>query len=192
MSLKTLFPIVCLGLAIPAAVHAQGQQQQPNNNEGQPTNSENPQGITDTQVKNRFWQASLGEGRYMVALERISAISRHQYLLDGSVKVDEVTIDALGQSLVRIYYLSPITDDMRGTSTGNAAARIVDRGRNLLDQKASRTGVNVDTMVVKKYPETTHAKTIEFRVQSSEALDALYKSVHTAWENGRGRQFTIR
>ena len=192
MSLKTLFPIVCLSFAIPATVHAQGQPRQPDNNAEQQTDSENPQGITDTQVKNRFWQASLGGGSYMVALERISAISRHQYLLDGSVKVDEVTIDALGQSLVRIYFLSPVTDEMRGSSAGNAASRIVDRGRDLLDRNAGRTGVDVNTMVVKKYPETTHARTIEFRVQSSQALDALYKSVRTAWENGRGRQFTIR
>ena len=32
----------------------------------------------------RFWQASLPGGHYMVALDRISNISMHEYVLDGT------------------------------------------------------------------------------------------------------------
>lgn len=145
----------------------------------------------DTQQPNRFWQASVGGGHYMVALDRISAISRHQYLLDGGIIVDEVTVDALGQALARFYFLSPVTD-ATGNSLGNAAARIVDRGRELVDKAAATAGTNVQNMVVKKFPETTHAHTIEYRVMSAQELGGLYNSVRTAWETGHGRKFTIK
>lgn len=146
----------------------------------------------DDQVPNRFWQASVGGGHYMVALERISAISRHKYLLDGGILVDEVTVDAMGQGLVRFYFLSPLTDSMKGTGTGAAAARIVDRGRELVERASDITGSNAQNMVIKKFPETTHAREIEFRVESAAELSALYSSVRTAWENGRGRKFAIK
>jgi hypothetical protein len=47
-------------------------------------------------------------------------------------------------------------------------------------------------MVIKKFPETTHAREIEYRVESAEELGALYNSLRTAWETGRGRKFTIK
>lgn len=146
----------------------------------------------DSPQNNRFWQASVGGGHYMVALERISAISRHQYVLDGSLLVDEVTVDALGQSLVRFYFITPITDEMTGTGMGAAASRMVDRARELSERGSDVTGVDIQHMVVKKFPETTHAKQIEFRVLSEQQLTALYKSVRTAWESGRGRKFSAK
>ena len=47
-------------------------------------------------------------------------------------------------------------------------------------------------MVVKKFPDTTHARTIEYRLLSESELGALYGSVRTAWETGRGRKFRIK
>ena len=147
---------------------------------------------TDVPQKNRFWQANVSGGEYMVALDRISAISRHQYVLDGAVLVDEVTVDALGQALVRFYFLSPITDAMGGNATGRAISRVVDRGREVAEGAAGKAGINIENMVVKKFPETTHAKEIEYRVLSEQELSGLYKSVRTAWETGRGRKFAIK
>lgn len=146
----------------------------------------------DVSVKNRFWQASVSGGSYMVALDRISAISRHQYVLDGAVIVDEVTVDALGQALVRFYFLSPISDSMTGNATGNAISRVANRGREVVEGAVEKTGTDVHNMVVKKFPETTHARQIEYRVFSAEELSGIYKSVRTAWESGRGRKFTIK
>jgi hypothetical protein len=148
--------------------------------------------IEDSLQQNRFWQASVGGGHYMVQLDRISAISRHKYLLDGAIIVDEVTVDAVGQALVRFYFLTPVTDALTGNAAGNVASRIVERGRALIDKTASDAGTNVQNMVVKKFPETTHAHTIEYRVMSAEELGGLYSSVHTAWESGKGRKFTIK
>ncbi len=147
---------------------------------------------SDSPQKNRMWQANVGGGEYMVALDRISAISRHQYVLDGTVLVDEVTVDALGQALVRFYFLSPISDAMGGNAAGKAISRVVDRGREVVEGAAGRAGSDIHNMVVKKFPETTHARQIEYRVLSAEELTGLYNSVRTAWETGRGRKFAIK
>ena len=106
--------------------------------------------------------------------------------------VDEVTVDALGQALARFYFLSPVSDAMTGNAAGNVASRIVDRGRELVDKAAADAGTDVHNMVVKKFPETTHAHTIEYRVMSAEELTGLLSSVRTAWVTGRGRKFTIK
>lgn len=137
---------------------------------------------------NRFWQATLDGGHFMVALDRISSVSRHRYVLDGAVIVDEVTVDSIGQALARFYFITPITD---GTAS-NAATQLVERGKELVDQAAERTGTDVHNMVVKKYPETSHARTIEYRILSEKDLTSLYDSVKTSWENGRGRKFSTK
>ncbi|MGD7651955.1 MAG: hypothetical protein ACQCXQ_01985 [Verrucomicrobiales bacterium] len=154
--------------------------------------SSDDDGITDDARKDKLWIANVGGGEYMVRLSAIQAISRHQYVLDGAVIVDEVTVDASGQALVRFYHIEPITEGMSGSSAGKVASNVVRRGRELADKAAGRAGVNVQDMVVKKYPETTHARTIEYRVTSEQELVSLLTSVKKAWMTGRGRTFTIK
>jgi hypothetical protein len=138
---------------------------------------------------NRFWQGNMNGGEIMVAVDRIGSISKTQYLLDGGIIVTEVVIDTHGgQSLTRIYHLAPATD---GTSS-NAAAKIVDRAKELLDNTAARAGTKAHEMVQKTYPATTHAHTVEFRVMHLEDLDALYSSLKATWVTGKGRTFSIK
>ena len=147
-----------------------------------------PKKTGDSPGPPRFWQAAVPGGSYMVALDRITAISRHKYLLDGAVIVDEVTVDTVGQGLARFYFISPVTDAM----AGNAVTELANRGRELVEKAAKRVGTDAQNMVVKKYPETTHARSIEYRLLSASDLGALYSSVRNAWETGRGRQFTVK
>ncbi len=142
----------------------------------------------DSPGPTRFWQASVEGGNFMVALDRIVSVSRHQYLLDGAVIVDEVTIDTTGQALARFYFISPVTD----AGPDNALSKAADRGRELVDKAASRAGTGVQDMVVKKYPDTTHAKSLEYRMASEKQLSALLGSVRSSWETGRGRKFTAK
>ena len=183
-SISALMVVLCL-----AALQAQAQSQTAT---PAATAATNPK-IDDATQPNRFWQANFPDGgHYMVALDRISAISRHKYLLDGGIVVDEVTVDALGQALVRVYFLAPLTDVIKGSHAGATAAGMVDRARELMDKAAATAGTDAHNMVIKKFPETTHAREIEFRVESEEQLTALYTSVRTAWENGRGRKLTLK
>lgn len=146
----------------------------------------------DTELPNRFWQARMSGGHYMVAIDRISSISRHEYVLNGNAVVDEVTVDTIGQAIARFYFIRPLTDTMTGSNTGAVIGGIAERGEELLERATSIAGTNAHEKVVKTYPTTTHARAIEYRVQSAEALSALYNSVRTAWERGKGRQFTER
>lgn len=136
----------------------------------------------------RFWQAKLADGSFMVALDKITSVSRHKYVLDGSLLIDEVTVDTVGQALTRFYFISPITD----ATAANSVTGLADRGRELVDKAAERVGTKVHNMVVKKYPDTSHAKSIEFRILSEKELTALFTSVQTAWEAGRGRLFKLK
>ena len=154
-----------------------------------PTAPEKP---SDSAGANRFWQATLSGGHYMVALDRISSVSRHKYVLDGTLIVDEVTVDALGQSLARFYFITPISDAVKGNGAVGVVSSAVDRGREMIDKAAATAGTAVHEMVVKKFPETTHAHTVEFRLLSEAELTGLYDSVRGAWESGRGRKFAVK
>lgn len=136
----------------------------------------------------RFWQSNLPGGSYIVALDRISSISKHTYIIDGTLRVTEVVIDTNGNSLARFYYIIPVSED----SGSNMGANLTTRAKELLDKAGERTGVNANTIVSKQYPTTTHAKTVEFRVSDEGYLDKLYGSVRKAWVNGKGVKFTIK
>ncbi len=159
-----------------------------NTNEPDPTAEADPKKSGETPGNNRFWQANLPGGSFMVALDRIVSVSRHKYLLDGAVIVDEVTVDTDGQALARFYFIAPLTD----AAPGNSISGMATRGKELIDKAAERTGTDVQNMVVKKYPETTHARSIEYRVMSEAALSSLFASAKNAWETGRGRQFSAK
>ena len=163
-----------------------------NNEPGANPDTEAPQEdskkIDDKETRNGFWEANLAGGNYLVALGRITSVSRHKYVLDGAVIVDEVTLDTDGQALARFYFITPI--EVGGT--GAAAADAVERAAALIDGAVRRAGTDVQDMVVKKYPLTTHSKSIEYRLLSEQQLGTLYESAKTAWVTGRGRVFTGR
>jgi len=135
----------------------------------------------------RFWQANLSGGSYIVALDRITSISKHNYIIDGNIAVSEVVIDTNGNSLARFYHLEPV-----GQNASNTSKRIGERGKEILDELGQRSGMNPSNAVVKQYPTTTHAKTVEFRVFDQGDLNKLLSSVRNAWINGRGRVFTLK
>ena len=148
---------------------------------------EETQNATDEEDLRRFWQLALPDGNFMVSLDRISSIAKSSYVLDGGLIVTEVTIDTVVNALCRIYQITP-TAENGSTST---AKQLTQRARQLTDRASERTGADLANMVQKNYPTTTHAKTIEYRVQERSTLDALYGSLSTAWTQGRGRRFTI-
>ena len=179
--------LAALFLTFTVPTHAQqnrGNTNQPNATE----TDEEKSNTTESDGPRRFWQANVPNGHYMVALDRISTISMHEYLLDGGLVVNEVTIDTAGRALARFYHLEPLTD----AAGRDELSRVVDRGRELLDRAGQKTGTDAHNMAQKSYPATTHAGTIEYRIVDKRDLDALYGSLKKAWETGKGRRFSIR
>ena len=99
-----------------------------------------------------------------------------------------MVIDTSGNSLVRFYYIIPVSED----SGSNVGAGATTRIKELLDKAGERTGVNANSIVSKQYPTTTHAKTVEFRISDEGYLDKLYNSVRKAWISGKGVKFRIK
>jgi hypothetical protein len=139
----------------------------------------------DTPGQPSFWQASLSGGHYQVLLSKIVSVSRHKYLLDSALIVDEVTIDTEGGALARFYFISPLTDK----APGNTVQAVAGRAKEMADQATEKLAPGMKDMVIKKYPETTHAKTLEYRLLKEKDLTTLYTSVQNAWESGHGRHF---
>jgi len=143
---------------------------------------------TDVQTKLRFWEASLPGGKYMVALNRISSVSMHSYIINGSFIVHEVVVDTDGNALARFYAIEAVGEN----AESNIAKNLIDRGKGIIEQGGSRAGVDTNTLVEKKIDITTHAKTIEYRLFGKSDLDQLYNSASKAWKENRGRKFSIR
>jgi hypothetical protein len=99
--------------------------------------------------------------------------------------VDEVTVDTEGQSLARFYFITPVTT--AGPESGTA--KLAERALEIANKSATDKGSSAQDMVQKKYPLTTHSKTIEYRVMTEAQLTALYQSVKTAWQTGDGRVY---
>ncbi len=136
-----------------------------------------------------IWQASLPGGEYAVSTDKITSVSRHSYLLDGALVVDEVTVDTIGQALARFYFITPV--GAQGSAGGTASAAI-ERGKGILDSVGQRTGADLENMVIKKYPVTTHAKTIEYRIATQQELTNLFESAKQAWQSGQGGTFSAQ
>jgi hypothetical protein len=185
-----------LFLAVPAAAQlddvARDIEGGSNNDSGNSNNSEDADDeeskAEESDANRRFWQASVPGGHYMVAIDRISSISMHQYVMDAQLLVTEMVIDTSGRSLARFYYVTSVAE-----SSGSAtAARVVGKGRELLDRAGQRAGSSALDLAQKNYPTTSHAGMVEFRMLDLRDLNALYKSVQSAWETGKGRKITVK
>lgn len=197
---KTALLLLLTGmvLSVPTAIHAQGNNN--NNNNGQNQNQNNNRdddeeeeededsNAEESESAKRFWQATLPTGNYMAALDRISSISMHEYVLDGQLLVTEVVVDTSGRALARFYHVASVTE----AAGSNTATKLAERGRQLVDQAGERAGTNVHNLAQKNYPTTSHAGMVEYRVLHLNDLKALYKSLQSSWESNRGKTITIR
>ncbi len=105
----------------------------------------------------------------IVKLSSITSISKQTYMLEGTQRIQEVTIDTEGNNSIRFYCLSSErTRDLlnRGANT-----------RELVDRRSD----NATRLPAKKYPEATHSHNVEFQLSSPELLHQVYESVTHAW-----------
>lgn len=180
--MKTLTLVTLGALAFASAAPAQGTAQQGGTTTPSPTATADP-------IPTKFWKASLPGGEYMIALGRISSVGKHTYVTDGVARVFEVTIADSSAAVARFYFLEPVTDK----SPLNVGQVVLDRSKAIAKEVTKRTGrEDVWREVVKNYPTTTHAKTMEYRLANKANVDAIYTSVTRAWERGKGERVLVR
>lgn len=198
--MKALLLAALVG-ALTAAGHAQTAPNSTGGNNGNTGNNNTGTNTTGTntnqnpktedredETHRRFWRGNLPGGQYMVALDKITSISRHSYtIVEAGMLVDEVVIDTIGRTVARFYFVRPLSE----SANSNTANQLTQRAKELLDYGGQRAGTNAHNGVVKN-PQGLYAGTVEYRVTSAQELGALYGSVQSAWMSGRGRIFSIK
>jgi hypothetical protein len=172
---KFLLPAILLALGI---AHLTAQDSSPT-----PTPTPGTNGILS------LWRCTTPGGTYEVALRSIVSVSSCEYLVDGAARVHEVNIDTSGNMAVRFYFLEPVTTN----SPIGLGQATINKVQEIATEASERvSGDEVWKKVVKNYPTTTHAHTIEYRVDTQGALDAIFTSAEKAFRTGRGEQYTVK
>lgn len=172
--IPTLLTILSAALLASGAAHAQDASPSPT----PPLASRLP-----------LWTCSLPGGTYEVAVRSIISVSTHEYIVDGAARVTEVNVDTAGSALVRFYYLEPMTP----TSPIGLGQSAINKLQDYAKEAASRTGQDeVWQKVVKSYPTTTHARTIEYRLESKDDVDKLFTSADTAFRLQKDTKFSVK
>lgn len=130
-----------------------------------------------------FWRCELPGGIYTVSLSTISSVSVHEYVVDGAARVTELTIGTTGAVVTRFYFLQPLVLK----SPIGIGQSVIDKVQERAQDVAGRVeGAGVEPFwkkVVKNYPTTTHAHTVEYRLDNLDDIEKLRKSLETAWRN---------
>ena len=115
------------------------------------------------------------------------AVTSHEYIVDGIARVTEVNVDTNGSLLARFYYIEP----QQPNSPLGLGTATVEKAQELFKQAADKTGQDVWKKVVKNYPTTTHARTVEYRVQKREDLDKIFEAAEEAFRLQKNKSITI-
>lgn len=141
------------------------------------------------QGKIETWLAELPGGQYRVAVGAIASVSLHEYVVDNTARVTEVNIDTRGTTQVRFYFIEPNVPQAPngiGQSTLNFAEEKV-------KEAMDRTGTDdIWKKVVKNYPTTTHAHTVEYRLPSKDSLKKLFDSAENSWLQQQSGSFKLK
>lgn len=130
-----------------------------------------------------IWRCELAAGTYSVAITNIVSVSKHEYSVDNAARVTEVNIDSTGSMVVRFYFLEPNIP----TSPLGLGQSTLNKAQEMVNEAVDRTGQSdLWRKVVKNYPTTTHARTIEYRLESRAQLEAIFHSADEAFHTGRG------
>ncbi|HEX4083268.1 MAG TPA: hypothetical protein VHY22_00045 [Chthoniobacteraceae bacterium] len=165
--------IIAAFLVLPLVACAQGTS---------PTPSPSP-------TRTPMWRCDLPGGSYEVAIHFIISVSTHEYLVDGAARVTELNIETPGSTEVRFYYLEPNTP----SSPIGIGQSTLDKAQELAEEAAGRVSPSERPWekVVKNYPTTTHAHTVEYRLDTKDQVEQLFNSVEQAFRLGQNTQITI-
>lgn len=178
--MKTL--VFTLSLLLAVSLHAQSTT-------GQPTTGQTTGGQTTPQdevTRDGLWDGRLKGGNYIVRCNSIIALSKHEYISDGVARVVEVNLTLNSAQIIRFYFLEAAK--VEGSNMANAGQQALDKARGLVEQAAGRVSSTLtDPKVVKNYPASTHAHTIEFVLKDEANLNSLFGSLERSLRTGQGR-----
>jgi len=146
-----------------------------------------PPSTNATNAAMPLFRAKLPGGMYEVAVRAMVAVTSHEYIVDGIARVTEVNVDTSGSLLARFYYIEP----QQPNSPLGLGTATVEKAQELFKQAADKTGQDVWKKVVKNYPTTTHARTVEYRVQKREDLDKIFEAAEEAFRLQKNKSITI-
>lgn len=133
-----------------------------------------------------LWNCKFSDGNYYsVSLGAIDSVSQHEYLLDGALRVVEVTVATRGSTQARFYVLEKPSADA-GSLPGQSLADGMGRVADEIASRAPGGVKNITNSVVKKFPETSHAKIIEYRISDRETLKKLFDHLLKRWQGRSG------
>jgi len=143
-----------------------------------PAQSPSPSATPNTTGRIPLWICVTPGGTYEVALRSMVSVSSCEYIVDAVARVNEVNIDTTGNMAVRFYYIEPLTP----SSPIGLGQSTINKAQEILTEAAERTGQDETwKKVVKNYPTSTHAHTIEYRVDSKDELDKIFASAEQAF-----------
>ncbi len=144
-----------------------------------------------------LWIANLPGGTVKVRTQQVTSVSFSRYTVEGGFRVTELVIDTTGNNSIRIYAIEHAIQAAGGnTAPQTAIGALQDKVQEAANHAASVVGGAdtvsdmASTMVIKKYPEATHAHTIEYRVATPKEVYDIYRSADSAWESGQGGTYT--
>ncbi len=180
---RILMKTLLASLLLLAAVSA-GAQTAPGQN---PTGQGGQQQQGDEPTRDGLWDGRLKGGNYIVRCNSIIALSKHEYVADGVARVVEVNLTLSSSQIVRFYFLEPVKIDS-GSNLVNAGTQAVERAKGMFEQAAGRVSPTLtDPKVVKSYPASTHAHTVEFVLKEEARLNSLFQSLERGFRSGQGR-----
>lgn len=150
------------------------------------TQAQTNNNVTGSSGRAGLWNCKFSDGNYYsVALGAVDSVSQHEYLLDGAVRVVEVTVATRGSTQARFYVLEkPSTDTggLPGQSLADGMGRVAEE----ITSRVPGSVKSVTNTVVKKFPDTSHAKIIEYRISDRETLRKLFEHLLRRWQGRSG------
>jgi len=141
------------------------------------------------------WKCVLPGGTFEVALRSVTTISSHEYVIEGGIKITEVVIETSSSSTENRFYYMQAPGQNAGGVAGSAVDAVQSRAQAAADHVTAVMGGNttasdlLNTTVVKSYPTTTHAHTVEYRMASLADLTSLFNSIEAAWTSNTNTSF---
>lgn len=142
----------------------------------------------DEPTRDGLWDGRFNNGgNYLVRCNSIIALSKHEYISDGVARVVEVNITLSSSQVVRFYFLEPVKVETN-SSVANAGTQALERAKGMVEQAAGRVSPTLtEPKVVKNYPASTHAHTVEYVLKDETRLNSLFQSLQRGFRTGQGR-----